>query len=76
MKNEEQDNFYTKFYRLPQLMAQLGVSRSSIWAWVKSGKFPKPVKLSENTTAWRASDVEDWAQSKIDASESGDYNEK
>lgn len=58
----------TKFYRLPQVKAYLGVSGSSIWAWVKQGKFPKPIKLSENTTAWSAADVEAWAQSRIEAS--------
>ena len=72
MKNEEQDNFYTKFYRLPQLMAQLGVSRSSIWAWVKADTFPKPIKLGANTTVWRASDIEAWCQSKIAASKYDD----
>jgi prophage regulatory protein len=56
------------FYRLPQLKAILNVSSSSIWAWVKQGKFPKPVKLAENTTAWNAADVEAWAQSRIAAS--------
>jgi len=58
----------TQFYRLPQVKAHLNVSGSSIWAWVKAGKFPKPIKLSENTTAWNAADIEAWAQSRIDAS--------
>ena len=58
-----------QFYRLPQLKARLNVSGSSIWAWVKAGKFPKPIKLSENCTACNASDVEAWAQSRIAASQ-------
>jgi prophage regulatory protein len=58
----------TKFLRLNHLKELLGVSGSSIWAWVKKGKFPKPIKLSENTTAWNAVDVEAWSQSRIDAS--------
>lgn len=57
-----------QFYRLKQLKQRLGVSGSSIWAWVKAGKFPKPIKLSENTTAWSAADIEIWAQSRITAS--------
>ncbi|MGC2456703.1 MAG: AlpA family phage regulatory protein [Gallionellaceae bacterium] len=61
----------TQFYRLPTLKHRLGVSGSSIWAWVKAGKFPKPVKLSENCTAWNAVDVEAWAQSRIAASQAG-----
>lgn len=58
-----------QFYRLPQLKAKLKVSGSSIWAWVKAGKFPKPIKLSENCTAWNAADVERWAAERIAASQ-------
>jgi len=59
----------TQFLRLNHLKERLGVSGSSIWAWVKAGKFPKPVKLSENTTAWNAADVEAWSQSRISANQ-------
>ncbi len=57
-----------QFYRLPTLKAKLGISGSHIWGMVKAGKFPKPIKLSENVTAWNAADVEAWAQLRIDAS--------
>ncbi len=63
--------FTPQFYRLPHLKAMLGVSGSSIWAWVRAGKFPKPIKLSENITAWNAADVEKWAQSRITSSKQG-----
>ncbi|MEI6127535.1 MAG: AlpA family phage regulatory protein [Pseudomonadota bacterium] len=33
------------------------VSKSSWWNGVKSGRYPKPVKLSLRTTCWRASDI-------------------
>ena len=65
-----------QFYRLSQLKTRLNVSGSSIWAWAKAGKFPKPIKLSENTTVWDAAEVEEWSQSRIAASQkSGDQNE-
>ncbi len=54
-----------QFYRLPTIKAKLGISGSHIWALVKSGKFPKPIKLSENCTAWNAADVEAWSQARI-----------
>jgi len=54
-----------RFYRLPQLKARLNVSGSSIWAWVRQGKFPRPVKLSENTTAWDAASVDQWCAERI-----------
>ena len=66
--HEQATRYPAQFYRLPQIKAKLKVSSSSIWSWVKAGKFPKPIKLSENCTAWNAADVEAWAQSRIDAS--------
>ena len=57
-----------QFYRLSQLKKQLSVSRSSIWAWVKEGSFPKPIKLGKNCTAWNAEDGHVWVQSRIDLS--------
>jgi prophage regulatory protein len=37
-----------------------GVPRSSIYAAIKAGKFPLPVKLSARAVAWRAADIEAW----------------
>lgn len=54
-----------QFYRLPHLTKRIGASGSSIWAWVKNGTFPKPVKLSPNCTAWVAAEVDQWAAERI-----------
>lgn len=45
------------FVRLPQILEFFPVSRSSWWAGVRSGRFPKPVKLGPKTTAWRVQDI-------------------
>jgi predicted DNA-binding transcriptional regulator AlpA len=46
------------FYRLPQILEMLPVSKSSFWARVKSGEYPiTSVKLGPRTTAWRKSDI-------------------
>jgi predicted DNA-binding transcriptional regulator AlpA len=34
------------------------VSKAAWYAGIKEGRYPKPVKLSEKTSAWRASDIE------------------
>jgi prophage regulatory protein len=36
----------------------LPVSKSTWWAGVKSGRYPKPVKLGPRITAWRAADIQ------------------
>lgn len=62
----------TIFYRLPKVREICGgVSSSTIWSWVKNSDktgFPKPIKLSENCTAWNAAEIEQWAQARVAAS--------
>ncbi len=56
----------SKFYRLREIIGdrKLGipgivpVSRAAWYAGIKNGRYPKPVKLSEKTAAWRVSDIE------------------
>lgn len=50
------------FMRLEQVREIVPVGRSTLWAWVREGKFPKPVKIGPMTTAWRASDVRVWTE--------------
>ncbi|WP_246499010.1 helix-turn-helix transcriptional regulator [Microvirga soli] len=33
------------------------VSRSTWWAGIKDGRYPKPVKLGPRITAWRVEDI-------------------
>ena len=45
------------FVRLNHLLKIFPISRSTWWAGVKTGRFPKPVKISSNITAWRIEDI-------------------
>ena len=50
----------TGFVRLSSILAPLGpipVSKSTWWAGVKTGRFPKSVKLGPRVTAWRVEDI-------------------
>ncbi len=58
----------TGYLRLPQIIgnpradpptpAIIPVSKSTWWAGVKAGRYPKPVKLSARVTAWRVEDIQ------------------
>jgi len=37
--------------------AILPVSRAHFWAGVKTGKYPRPFKLSDRVTVWRESEI-------------------
>lgn len=45
------------FIRLPQVLHLIPVSKSTWWAGIQSGRFPKGIKLGPRTTAWRAEDI-------------------
>jgi len=50
----------TGFLRLISIVGPHGpipVSKSTWWAGVKSGRYPKPVKLGPRITAWRVEDI-------------------
>jgi len=47
----------TGFVRLPQVLAVIPVGKTCWWEGVKSGRYPKPVKLSRRCTAWKAEDI-------------------
>ena len=45
--------------RQRQLLEYVPFSKATLWREVAAGRFPKPVKLSPATTAWRWGDVLD-----------------
>lgn len=53
----QNDRSNDRLLRLPQVLNLIPVSKSTWWAGVKSGRYPKPVKLGPRTTAWRESDI-------------------
>ena len=47
----------TGFVRLWQVLEVIPLGKTCWWEGVKSGRFPKPVKLSARCTAWKAEDI-------------------
>lgn len=43
----------------PPIEPIIPISKSSWWEGIKKGIYPKPVKLSERTTAWKWEDIHD-----------------
>ena len=54
--------------RIEQVMARVKKSRSGIYADVKSGTFPHPVKIGIRAIGWTESSVEQWIQERIERS--------
>jgi prophage regulatory protein len=48
----------TGFIRLSVILTIIPVGKTTWWNGVKTGKFPKPIKLGTRTTAWKAEDIQ------------------
>jgi len=57
-KKEVKNNDFDRFLRLPQVLELIPIGRSTLWAKVKKGEFPKPEKLSAKIAVWRESDIQ------------------
>jgi prophage regulatory protein len=51
--------------RLPRVKIKAGLSRSSIYAAVAQGKFPKPIKLQVRAVGWLESEIEEWIRERV-----------
>jgi prophage regulatory protein len=47
----------TGFVRLSQVLSVIPIGKTCWWEGVKTGRFPKPIKLTERCTAWKAEDI-------------------
>jgi predicted DNA-binding transcriptional regulator AlpA len=52
------------YLRLPQILGIIPVSASTVWYWVRHGKFPKPIKLSRQVTVWKRTEVMAWLEAR------------
>lgn len=50
----------TKVLSIKDVAAQLKVSRSTVYAMMNRGVFPRPFKMGERKNAWTSRQVEDW----------------
>lgn len=52
--------------RLPAVLARVGISRATLYRWIRQGHFPHPRSLtpSGSTVAWLSADIEAWITSK------------
>jgi len=50
----------SKILKLPEVMNATGLSRSSIYEFMKKGLFPKTISLGVRAVGWLESDIANW----------------
>lgn len=51
--------------RLPRVIEMTGLPKSSVYAAVKKGSFPPPVKIGERASAWQSDAVQRWIAQRV-----------
>jgi prophage regulatory protein len=52
----------TGFLRISTVLNFIPVSEAGWWAGVKSGKYPKAIKIGPRITVWRAEDIKEFIE--------------
>jgi predicted DNA-binding transcriptional regulator AlpA len=47
-------------YQSADIMTMFGISRATVWRWVKNGTLPKPVKFGTRLNVWKPEQIEDF----------------
>lgn len=55
-------NHPERMLRVPDVLALLGISESTLWRWVQKGFFPRPTKLGSHISVWPESTIANWQQ--------------
>lgn len=56
-----------RIYRRPDIEALTGLSRSTIYAMMSRGDFPRPVKLTGKAVGWTEAAITEWMDSREQA---------
>ena len=54
-----------KLLRLPQVKAATGLSKSSIYARIAEGTFPKQIPLGPRLVVWVEADIQKWINEQV-----------
>jgi prophage regulatory protein len=57
-----------RLLRLPQVKTLTGLSKSSIYARIAEGTFPKQIPLGPRLVVWVESDIQNWIAEQVSAS--------
>ena len=60
-------NLSQKLLRLPQVKQTTGLSKSSIYARIAEGTFPKQIPLGPRLVVWVESDIQKWIAEQVSA---------
>jgi len=61
------NNHSPKFIRLPCVIEATGLSKSTIYARIAEGTFPKQIPIGPRLVVWVESDIQNWIAEQVAA---------
>ena len=61
--------------RIFEVSDRTGLPRSSIYAKIQAGDFPRPIKLGPRSVGWLEADINSWLDEKVSQSLKADIDE-
>ncbi len=58
----------TKILRRPSVADRTGLPRSTMYAKISEGTFPRPISLGHRSVGWIESEIDEWIAKNIDSS--------
>lgn len=56
---------HSRFMRLSEVRYVTGLSRSSIYAYMARGEFPRSCRIGPRSIGWSANEIDEWMQKRI-----------
>ena len=53
-----------RFLRRPEVTSRYGLPRSTLYAWILAGRFPKPIRLGARSVGWSIDELDAWEQAR------------
>lgn len=57
--------------RRDEVLKRVGISETTLYRWMKEGRFPQPVQLGPRAVAWPESDLREWQEGRPRAGSGG-----
>ena len=57
----------TRLLRREEVESRVGLSRSSIYAAMARGAFPRPLRIGQRAVRWSEADIERWLATRVEA---------
>jgi predicted DNA-binding transcriptional regulator AlpA len=45
-------------FQTSDIMSMFGISRATVWRWIKDGTLPAPIKMGARLNVWRVADID------------------